>query len=259
MVQITLNICRTHIKKRGYLKNKAILISVDDMANEIEVDAKYLPESILDEKENRKIILEVINALPSRQRLVMLLFYFENYSLKELSGQLDMAVSTVKVTLHKGRNKIKEELKGKLGFEETNKGVVGIGFLLSEYGLKILGTEDVSSQVVEETWQNIKAKLFNYALVSMIFFSFSLMLLGQKSGFLEAEKHFQEAFNPLGTVTRNVDIASPKIFPLAEKTVVNQIKEQELQLQLQTLNKHKATINNTAYVNGQPTNTVSIA
>ena len=130
--------------------------------------------------------------------------------------------------------------------------------------MKILGTEDVSSQVVEETWQNIKAKLkvtklFNYALVSMIFFSFILMLLGQKSGFLEAEKHFQEPFNPLGTVTRNVDIANPKMFPLAEKTVVNQIKEQELQLQLQTLNKHKATINNTAYVNGQPTNTVSIA
>ena len=56
-------------------------------------------------------IQAIMDQLPIDQRLVLKLFYLEEYSLKEISKITGATVSTVKTRLFRAREKIKEELK----------------------------------------------------------------------------------------------------------------------------------------------------
>ncbi|BFP42564.1 sigma-70 family RNA polymerase sigma factor [Flavobacteriaceae bacterium GF1] len=56
-------------------------------------------------------ILKVMATLPLEQKMVLRLFYLEEYSLKEISAITNTSVSTVKTRLFRAREKIKEELK----------------------------------------------------------------------------------------------------------------------------------------------------
>ena len=64
-------------------------------------------------KRNEQIqrLKKAISLLPSTQRMVLSLFYLENYSLKEISGILDISEGTVKSRLFNAREHLKETLK----------------------------------------------------------------------------------------------------------------------------------------------------
>lgn len=64
------------------------------------------------EAEIRKLLL-AIKELPENQQMVLKLFYLEEYSLKEISGILDISVGTTKSRLFHAREKLKGILKKK--------------------------------------------------------------------------------------------------------------------------------------------------
>lgn len=57
-------------------------------------------------------IMEEILKLPSKYKTVIYLHYFENYTVKDISGILKLTESAVKMRLKRGREILKMELEG---------------------------------------------------------------------------------------------------------------------------------------------------
>ena len=114
-----LNISIEQVKE--YLKNYSLynLISLDgylEQSHEKPVDSlveneKYLPERVLQQKEDKQILIEAINSLTEKQKQVITLYYYEELTLKEISKILGVSESRVS-QIHSNCMKI---LKNKLG------------------------------------------------------------------------------------------------------------------------------------------------
>ena len=73
-----------------------------------------LPETLADTPQDREMQLDVRRAvygLPEKYRLPVLLFYFEDMSVADIAKALDLKEGTVLSHLHRGRAKLREELK----------------------------------------------------------------------------------------------------------------------------------------------------
>ena len=66
------------------------------------------PELAMDEKEVRRLVMEILNQLPEDQRVVLGMFYYEDMSVKESASILEVSDNTVKSRLNYGRKKVKE-------------------------------------------------------------------------------------------------------------------------------------------------------
>ena len=67
--------------------------------------------SINAEFERDLVLYEALLSIPSKDRDIILLFYTENLSYKEISEVLGIPVSLVKVRLHRAKKKLKEALE----------------------------------------------------------------------------------------------------------------------------------------------------
>ncbi|WP_433902225.1 RNA polymerase sigma factor [Sphingobacterium puteale] len=65
----------------------------------------------------KEIILEMINSLPEKQRLVMHLRDVEDYDIDEIGEVLEMGESAVRVNLMRARQKVKEQLTKLFDYE----------------------------------------------------------------------------------------------------------------------------------------------
>lgn len=66
------------------------------------------PEMTVDEKEVRRLVMEILNQLPEDQRMVVGMYYYEEMSVKDIAATLGVSDNTVKSRLSYGRKKIKE-------------------------------------------------------------------------------------------------------------------------------------------------------
>ena len=58
-----------------------------------------------------KGLFEEVMKLPEKYRIVIHLFYYEDYTIKEIAGILKMSENNVKVRLTRGRKLLKKELQ----------------------------------------------------------------------------------------------------------------------------------------------------
>ncbi len=58
----------------------------------------------------KEYLLKMVDKLPIRNSLVLILFYMDNLSIKEISEVLDLTLVNTKVLLHRSRNLLKELL-----------------------------------------------------------------------------------------------------------------------------------------------------
>ncbi|OGO19425.1 MAG: hypothetical protein A2Z15_06200, partial [Chloroflexi bacterium RBG_16_50_11] len=68
------------------------------------------PEKIAEEKELYQTVLDAVNALSPADRDVILLFYYAQLSLTEIVAMLNVSVGSVKVRLHRARQRLKTVL-----------------------------------------------------------------------------------------------------------------------------------------------------
>ncbi len=119
--QIVSNTCRDYLRKR---KNNPMFFSDmtyedDNGENEVEfVDEStaFSPESNVDYSETKRLIAEMIDNLPEEQRLVLLMYYVQELSIKEIAQSLEVSENTVKSRMNYGKKKLKlqvEELEKK--------------------------------------------------------------------------------------------------------------------------------------------------
>lgn len=106
--QIVSNTCRDYLRKR---KNNPMFFSDmtyedDNGENEIEfVDEStaFSPEENVDYSETKRLVAEMIDNLPDEQRLVLLMYYIEGLSIKEIAQSLEISENTVKSRMNYGK------------------------------------------------------------------------------------------------------------------------------------------------------------
>ena len=99
--------CKTIIKNEvsNYYKSSAVARNVvfTDLGNEeaeLEYDpedesVRYQPERAFDENERRDMILNILDSLPEDQRIIIMMHYYNDVSLKEIADELELPMSSV--------------------------------------------------------------------------------------------------------------------------------------------------------------------
>lgn len=96
LIRVTINHCKNRLKSAWYRKS----VPLDE-------EISYLPE---EESE----VLSAVLSLPAKYRSVIHLYYYENYSIQEISELLRKSSGTIGTWLSRGRKLLKTKLDGGL-------------------------------------------------------------------------------------------------------------------------------------------------
>ena len=96
--RIATNACLDIRKKKSHAMEKA---TADEIINR-HASSRDTPETQLVEESKSKKIQELINELPEKHRIVLLLKHYEDLSIKAIATVLDIPEGTIKSRLHKG-------------------------------------------------------------------------------------------------------------------------------------------------------------
>lgn len=83
-------------------------VSFEESIEDVRSDMN--PEMSMDEKEVRRLVMEILDQLPEDQRIVIGMFYYEEMPVKDIAAALEVSENTVKSRLSYGRKKIKEQV-----------------------------------------------------------------------------------------------------------------------------------------------------
>ena len=97
LIKVTVNESKNYLKS-NWLK-KVFKIEIKDN------DFKY------EDKNDNLEIYEVLKRLSINERIILYLYYFEGYSIKEISKNLNMNENTVKTNMHRAKLKMKIEME----------------------------------------------------------------------------------------------------------------------------------------------------
>lgn len=116
---------RSEKKKKGKkeLSFDGILDNEDDtgMAERVQRDDKGEPLQRLLEEENASELWAAVNSLGVKHRTVVLLYYYNNFSTKEIAAMTGTMEGTVKSRLHKARLLLRERLSVKEDSEKERR------------------------------------------------------------------------------------------------------------------------------------------
>lgn len=99
VVRVTINLCRDFLKSKW---NKST-VGFDGIPVE---ELGYFKLSYTEHND----IIWNLTQLPEKYRQPLYLFYYEDYSIKEIAGVLEIPENTVKTNLRRGREKLKKLL-----------------------------------------------------------------------------------------------------------------------------------------------------
>ncbi|MCP3029313.1 sigma-70 family RNA polymerase sigma factor [Halobacillus sp. A5] len=106
LYKITINLCKDHLKssyiRRVFKKGAEVFQNIPSQ-NET-------PEQHTVNKSEDEELLEHILKLEDKYREVIVLYYFEEFDVKELSDLLNVSPNTVKTRLRRGRQLLQEKL-----------------------------------------------------------------------------------------------------------------------------------------------------
>lgn len=94
LIRVSVNMCKNHLRT---IKNRKNVV--------LEEDIPYFDQTA------DNALLKVVLTLPEKYRIPIHLFYYEDYSIKDIATVLDLPESTVKIHLKRGREKLSKILK----------------------------------------------------------------------------------------------------------------------------------------------------
>lgn len=106
ILKTAMNLCKNQIRTRWF-KMITLKDVPDQPSNDFPEDWQY----------DREIIIQKIMAMKPIYKDVILLYYYQEMSVKEIAGMLNLKESTVKVRLKRARELLKPELKEALDYE----------------------------------------------------------------------------------------------------------------------------------------------
>lgn len=111
--QIVSNECKMALRKRrDFVFSDFETEDGYDFGDIVENDnIEFNPDSNIEYEETKKAMEKILHKLPDEQRLVVLMFYFQEMTIKEIAKTLDCSENTVKSRLNYAKKKIKTEVE----------------------------------------------------------------------------------------------------------------------------------------------------
>ena len=94
LIRVSINLCKNHIRSRRYLSDGPL--------------PEDLPAAA---KEEQGELLQWVLRLPEKYRIPLHLFYYEEYSIRQIAQVTDLPEATVKIRLKRGREKLGKSLR----------------------------------------------------------------------------------------------------------------------------------------------------
>jgi len=114
MYKVCTNHCINWLKKNRRRPPAMSLSSL--MGEEVDIpDAQPYPEQTILAAEDRKAVLDAVNALPTVYRMPIILKYLEDFSYKEIAAMLDISVKNVEIRLHRAKAMLQKTLRQGIG------------------------------------------------------------------------------------------------------------------------------------------------
>ncbi|WFA08784.1 sigma-70 family RNA polymerase sigma factor [Tissierella sp. Yu-01] len=99
LIRVTVNQCKNRLKSAWFRKTEPIY------------------DTTLSFSDEEKFVMNAVMELPSKYRSVILLYYHEGYSIKEISNILEIKESTISSQLQRARSQLKSKLKEDFDYE----------------------------------------------------------------------------------------------------------------------------------------------
>ena len=161
--QIVANRCKDWLRK----KNPALFTDMGSEDNDTDYEEsllnenqEFMPEESIDYEDTKKIMQDILSALPEEQRLCILMYYYEELSVGEIAEALECSTGTVKSRLNYARKFIKTKV------EELEKqgtklyGIAPIPFIVWMLALKENAVEVEAAG--RTCWTEIEKKQENH-------------------------------------------------------------------------------------------------
>lgn len=102
LIRVTTNTCHSYF--RNPFRRKRVDIEDNEFANII--DNSSSEQDMI----NRRVIMEAVLSLPEHYRIIVYLFYYEEYSIGQISNVLGIKETTIQTRLSRARDKLKKNL-----------------------------------------------------------------------------------------------------------------------------------------------------
>lgn len=107
--QVTTNHCKTlSSRSKDYLLVQQQEGEKDILADFAETDEQLVPDKAIDNAETQRIVMDIIDELPTAQKECIYAFYYNEMKIREIAEALDVSENTVKSRLSYGKKAIKE-------------------------------------------------------------------------------------------------------------------------------------------------------
>ena len=131
-------------------KKKPILLEEDEdggspLDDMPEISGNFIPDMALDDAETRRMILELVDALPYQQRQAVLFYYYDEMTVGQIAAVMECPEGTVKSRLNYARRQIKKGVE-----EHEKKGVKLYGTAVLPI-LSILLREQAKTMLIPQT------------------------------------------------------------------------------------------------------------
>ncbi len=102
--------------KNYLLKKKPLLFASDEeeeaaISSVPEIGEEFLPEEYAMRREKARLVMEIVDRLPQTQRMSVILFYYDGFSVVEVAKIMETSEGTTKSRLNYARKTIKEEIE----------------------------------------------------------------------------------------------------------------------------------------------------
>ena len=103
LIRVTTNTCHSYFRN-PFRKRKT---EIDEKAIENIVGSSSSEQEII----NRKVVMDAVMSLSEHYRIVVYLYYYEEYSICQISNTLNIKETTIQTRLSRAREKLKSVLK----------------------------------------------------------------------------------------------------------------------------------------------------
>ena len=122
---IVLNVCKSHLRYR-----RGAPLSLEGMTGGLRFEtlpfasAAADPQEVAEAQELHEAVLQAVDSLPEKTRSAVMLYYYEQLTLRELSAILGITVAAVKGRLHRARKGLRARLSpvaSELGYSRPHR------------------------------------------------------------------------------------------------------------------------------------------
>lgn len=108
LISIAANLWNNQKRKYLWRKKKAnVIYFQDEDLTKLSSDGEALEEAIVKQDE-MELVRSLVNQLPDKMRIVILMYYMEEMSVDEIAKALHIPSGTVKSRMHQAKNRLRE-------------------------------------------------------------------------------------------------------------------------------------------------------